>query len=128
VSVPTTTGLLSALAAWHRERAPGARWEHNVYTINTTWTRPNRRLVLSRLDRIRGRRHLNVTVFHTERTGRGGSHSRALRSYTATQGHSYTGTAEGRAPPRIELDRVEVDEFDELAEEAEFELAEIEQM
>jgi hypothetical protein len=40
---------------WHQERAPGAKWRHNVYQLLCTWIRPLRKRLLERLDRIRNR-------------------------------------------------------------------------
>lgn len=50
---------------WHQERAPGAKWRHNVYRLLATWVRPLRRKLLERLDRIRGRYSLGSTASST---------------------------------------------------------------
>jgi hypothetical protein len=43
------------LIDWHQERAPGAKWRHNVYRLLCTWVRPLRKRLLERLDRLRRR-------------------------------------------------------------------------
>jgi hypothetical protein len=37
---------------WTQERAPGAKWRHNVYRLLCAWVRPLRKRLLERLDRI----------------------------------------------------------------------------
>lgn len=46
---------------WHQERAPGAKWRHNVYRLQCTWVRPLRLKLLKRLDHIR---NLSRTTNH----------------------------------------------------------------
>lgn len=92
------------VVSWTRARAPGAKWEHNVYTLHGDWHRPYRRPLVSWLRVRRGGRPLPPVVKRRRRQftlkdQRKGNEATIVNSYVLRTPEERVRRAFGGEPP-----------------------------